>query len=386
MRRTDRRTSGRLDQVLNMVKQCYGNTPFEKIGEKLEIFLIEVKAAAETGSSNPGQVKAATHYVEGLLRILPKRFGERFYFDTLLIRNITDEWSKGPVKLPHTIIPSYGTSWGHRTVEMPSEVNEPRHCLEIVTFPFDDAPNDIDLLSYPWLYHELGHVLLSRHGERFCNSFEFELNKEINRLRLRSVADKGTAKDKARQIIVKILNFWLPNTNEKNWAFEVASDVIALWTCGPSFLAAFQDEVERDGVNPYEISKSHPPYELRARVLMEACKHLGWPEHLVAQDIISKWRRSSERKRIRANELAAYASPDIFRTCLSCSLATCKDLQLPMFDRTMITHTRESVSKGVLPELGADLLLVSRSLFTDQREIYDQWEHDIIRKFLDEFS
>ena len=34
--------------------------------------------------------------------------------------------------------------------------------LDLVDFPGDNDPDGIDLLGYPWLYHELGHLLLGR--------------------------------------------------------------------------------------------------------------------------------------------------------------------------------------------------------------------------------
>jgi hypothetical protein len=39
--------------------------------------------------------------------------------------------------------------------------------IDIIDFPGGDAPEGINLLTYPWLYHELGHLLLGQRGREF---------------------------------------------------------------------------------------------------------------------------------------------------------------------------------------------------------------------------
>ncbi|MBI4776961.1 MAG: hypothetical protein HY788_22735 [Deltaproteobacteria bacterium] len=375
----------RLDQTISKLKESYEGTPLIEVGHRLKDFLEETKAAIEAGSAQASQAKKAIDYVDSLIQILPSTFGDRFDLDAFLIQSVAKEWSTGTVRLPNTIIPNYGRQWGHNSVNMPSESLIEANAIDIIVFQGDNNLDDIDLLSYPWLCHELAHALLTRHGKKFGNDFTAELSKEVNRLHLRSLADRGATKDRAKKLVNNILNLWLPDPKEKNWTFELASDLIALWTCGPSFLSAFHDAVNRDGVDPYKISKGHPPYVVRARALVTASREVGWTsEYLQPLEMtMSKW---EHLKKSNANELAAYAASDIVRSCLSCSIAACRKLELPLYDSAGIKRTRETLAKGESPKIGTDLLTAAWALFNDQKDQYDTWERRTIQTLINDFK
>jgi hypothetical protein len=68
--------------------------------------------------------------------------------------------------------------------------------------------------------------------------------------------------------------------------YSRSMDVIALWTAGPAYLATFQDTLEDEELNPYQVGQSHPPYEVRANALIDASKRLGWED--AAQGLIKQ--------------------------------------------------------------------------------------------------
>jgi hypothetical protein len=109
------------------------------------------------------------------------------------------------------------------------------------------------LLLYPWLCHEVGHNILSRDHSAFRKSFETRLDKITKALQLLRVADRGSLQDKSQRIIDDILYMWQPAPDRDSWTHEMTIDIIAPWTCGPAYLAAFQDVVEKPGINPYKI-------------------------------------------------------------------------------------------------------------------------------------
>src|SRR5258708_27075845 len=89
-----------------------------------------------------------------------------------------------------------------------------------------------------WMCHELAHNLFYYNDTLFVDSFKKTLDDFLGTLRLRAIADQGSARSKSHAMIDRIAQFWEPALTHKNWAHEMAMDIVALWTCGPAFLAA----------------------------------------------------------------------------------------------------------------------------------------------------
>jgi len=381
LRRQNRPVHKRLDQVLDRVKRTYAESPLEEIGRKFESFIEQSKAAIEAGIARPGQEKATADYVEDGIQSLPRDFAERFFFDSMLIQETISDWNHGVAKLPHMIIPRYADTWGHQRVLMPPEDEDQVHLVDVILLPGRDSLDEIDLLSYPWLFHELGHTLLFRYDLDFISEFEVQLKARLNGLRLRSIADRGSTRDKSGKLIQTISNSWWPTPNQRNWAHEIAADIVALWTCGAAFLATFQDKIEQDSIKPYAISKNHPSYEVRALALVGASEMLGWQEHSIGiKEIIAKWSQISASRIGRNNQYIACTDPTIIEACMSCALASCEKLKLPRCSQEMVHQVRQISSMGEPPRFGAPLLLTAWLAHNENAEAFDQWEKQTIQK------
>jgi len=277
------------------------NSPLREIGEKLNQFLLLAKQSFEARRLDANSFAAASAHIAGLADRLPRSFGERFLFDSALIRGVGEDWG-ADVGLSHMIIPRHNSEWGHERVPMPSEDPNSAHVIELIHLPGQDRLSEVDLLSYPWVIHELGHYILTKHSDLFVPVFKAALEKVATKLRLASIADRGHSKARAQEMLNELFRFWSPSFDHRNWAHELTIDLISLWSCGPAYLACFHDVVERTDVNPYEVSETHPPYAVRSDALTKGAVQMGLArfagnlEHLPKTWQRSRWKSHRDSK------------------------------------------------------------------------------------------
>lgn len=276
MARRTRTNLDRISQGLTLVRRRFESSPLRAVYARLAADVSAVQEAFEAGTISAAQVDAFAMYINSVIELLPSTFGDRFTFDAQFVAALVDEHSQGAVKLSAMLVPKPSHSWGHQTVPMPATAGEPVHLIDVIHLPGEDSVEDIDLLAYPFLCHELGHNVLFRYGQEFCNSFEAVLGTFTNRVQQQNLAIRGQSRQVADATLAQIRQFWTPTADHYNWAHEIAVDVIALWTCGPSYLAALHDVMDDANLDPYQLGQSHPPYALRAQVLVQAAAALGW--------------------------------------------------------------------------------------------------------------
>ena len=387
MRRPNRRPPNRLQKSLKRVQEVYEDTPLSAVGVKLTEFLLGVQAAVAADSSKSAQIEVACNAVIGIIELLPQAFGSRFFFDSAMIQALTDQWSRGSVKLSNIIVPRPSGSeiWGHQRAVMPAEDKKNAHFVDIILFPEEYEIECIDLLSYPWLCHELGHLIFFQHGEDFTNAFEAKLEKEVNRLSLKAIADRGAAREKARKVIKEVRELWTPSPDHHNWAHELAIDVVALWACGPAYLAVFQDELSKPEIDPYQIDQNHPPYEVRASAMNITSKRLGWETHAtgltkaVSDNRKNKWR---DKKGDR-NRYTALVNSELINACISLALETCELLELPKCTSAHLDRVNDALRQGTTPDFGIELIWAAWAVEATQGEgAYDQWEKETLETLL----
>jgi hypothetical protein len=315
--------------------------------------------------------------------LLPASFGDRFIFDAQLIAALADEYSQGQVQLSAMLVPKPSHSWGHQTVPMPSQAGQRAHLIDVIHVPGDDSSDDIDLLAYPFLCHELGHNVLFRYGEAFTKSFETALTKFLNRMQQQNLAIRGQARQVADATVANIRQYWNPTHDHFNWAHETAVDVFALWTCGPAYLAALQDIMEDPNLDPYQLGQSHPPYALRAQLLVQAAGELGWAYYTgPLQQLLDAWPQSKWRDH-QTNLHVACANPDLTDGIISSARQTYANLALPQCTPSQITAMQQKLGDGLRPKLGIETII---SAWLKRAELpeadYDQWERNLVRDYL----
>ena len=228
-------------------------SPFQAIAERL---LEDIDFLAAIHSSlRPQTVDTFCRACKWALARLPhpSHLGPRFDFDAWMIRSISDEWEQGPASLSQMVIPCHGREWQHSSLHLPSLDPDAVPRIDLITFPGHDSLEDVRLLEYPWLCHELAHNLLFRHDHRFVECIRGQLSLFLTERRSRLVGLAETVKARVTELLQRLEALWDPTPDHRNWAHEIASDLIALWSCGPAFLAAYGDEIEKAGLDPFVL-------------------------------------------------------------------------------------------------------------------------------------
>lgn len=374
MARRTRTKNDRLDEVLAEVRTRFSGTPLTCVCDLLESDLLFAQGALRGGGMSPEDAERLALKVEGFIEHLPQSFDPRFLFDSVMIKAICEEWSQQGTYLSDLIIPSYSDNWGHLSVTYarPGGTSVP---VDLILFPGSRCLEGVNLLDYPFLCHELGHNALFKHDELFGPRFSPALDHFARSLQRRAMADRGAARQRAQSNVDEMCRLWGPSADHNNWSHEIAVDVIALWTCGPAYLATFQDILEAKGLDPYQIGQSHPPYEVRANALLTASDQLGWAYYTGGiRRQMDVW-RSSEWSRGRTNSYLSYASPDLVRDSVDAALAVCEALGLPGCTATLVGEVDGRIGEGGTPDFGTELLLAAW-LRRDQMEEgeFEEWE------------
>ncbi len=364
----------------------FSSSPLRQISQKLQQFLIHAKCSFEGRQLDAASFATLCAHIAGITDRLPQSFGDRFHFDSALIRGIGEDWG-GEVALSHMILPRYDSDWGHERLSMPSEDRTSAHMIELIHLPGQDRLSAVDLLSYPWIIHELGHYVLARHSDRFIPAFESELKKAAAKLRLGSIADRGQAKARADKMLDDLFKFWSPAYDQRNWAHELTIDLLSLWSCGPAYLACFQDVVERPDLNPYEVTEAHPPYAVRLDALLKGTAQMGLGSFsLSLQRLGDGWQRS-RWKNHRDNHFLALARSELVDACLSVAFSLCRELTIPQCTPSRLAKVTGSLDHYKADEIGLDLLLFAWFVCEKRgKDAFSQWEARVVEQLVKEIT
>lgn len=329
------------------------------------------------------EVLGLVQNVETSLTHIPQTCVEngRFFFDAALIQGSTEVWHGAGVAVSRMIVPKFGPEWAHAFLYLPSFDRDRMPRVDLVTLPGEDSLDDIFLADYPWLYHELGHILLDSHGEKVIDSFRTQMDTIVRARRIRSTADSAVNRTRAESMLKNMMEHWDPAYG--NWVAEVAADIISLWICGPAFLTAFRRILEREEPNPYLLNRSHPPYDVRVSALVLAASKLGWAEYTAPLAATSgKW-QSSCFAAARTNEYIAYTSIEIVQAAVSSSAAMCQALELPKCDTNSVAKVQETLRSYTL-DFGPDLVVAAWLMHENvAAETYESWQYATISTLLD---
>ena len=374
--------------VLQNEFSFFQNSPLKSLTKIISAELEFPLAAFNSKKINQEELISLAGEFDVIAKMLPRSFKHRFDFDSLMVEAIYDEWSQKQQRLSHPLIPHHEEEWKYKSVYIPitkksSEGDTKTPTVSIVYFPSGDDISKIDLLDYPFLCHELGHSLFFFDDKFFVDDFTKKLNKFLGTLRLRAIADHGNSKKKADKVIEEIDKSWKPLPTHQNWAHELAIDIIALWTCGPAYLAAFQDKLEENRSDIFYISQTHPPYEIRLEALVNTGFKLGWEtQSNELRNFLNSKRR--ERKRRSNNNLyVALTSEELVRSCVNSALKTCHHYNLPICDQRRIKFIERKIQNNQLLDYGTELIIgawIFRSRHSEQK--YISWEQNTINELL----
>lgn len=383
MARRNRDRYDQLARLLIQVQRRFDNSPLVDVGSLLAGTISEIQQAIQSESTSSDAAELLATYVTRVLESTPVTFGDRFTFDAQLIAALAAECSQGSARLSSMLVPKPSLTWGHESVPMPSTDRNSVHVINVIHVPGDDTLDDIDLLDYPFLCHELGHNILFRDGDAFITAFVQELDAVLASIQRQTFGIRGSSKQVADATSEQVRRYWTPTSNQYNWAHEIAVDVISLWLSGPAYLAALQDVMEADDLNPYQLGQSHPPYDIRATALIDAAGRLGWAYYTGAiQNLLDRWSSTGPADE-RTNLHVACANPRLLSGAISSAIQTCEALSLPCCTPARIASVEDRERQGEPLEFGTDVILaawLTRSRSTDAA--YEEWERAIIGRLL----
>jgi len=254
------------------------DTPLKPIGDLL-VDAIRTSSVEQ----KPDSIEPVLDYVISILNRFPE-LTKRFYFDASLIQSISDTWSQGKIKCSKMIIPSYRNSWAHEIVRMPYigkkgelTISTKFQTIDLIYIRKKYKNEQSNLLDYPWLFHEMGHYLIARHGRPLFDSLIPVIEERTNTLELRALADRDVARVRAKDTIDEIRKMWSPISEFSLWIHEIAIDTIGLWSCGPAYINSYH--ADHEDSDPFIIRTDHPPVAIRTYALIESAKKLGWSEY-----------------------------------------------------------------------------------------------------------
>ena len=257
---------------------------------------------------------------------------------------------------------------------MPSE-NESAHMIDLILLPKQDRLEDVDLLAYPLLVHEMNHYLLLRYESFFIPFFMAALKGVAASMRLGAISDRGSARIRANSKVDDLLRFWTPRPDQKNWGHEIAVDVVSLWMTGPAYLACFQDVVDTPDLNPYEITPTHPPYAVRAAALINVAHEIGLkPYSSTLETFVEQWRDSQWTKK-RDNRYLFLARADLIEACTKTAIDFCKSVGIEPCTIRRIQDLEASLHNFRADDIGIDTLIYTWLKFEREKEsAYGSWE------------
>ena len=135
--------------------QAVANSPLNAIAALLQPLLDLAVRSRDSGDMPDQELQKLLLYTTHVLKRLPQLFGPRFGFDAVQIAAITGDLGRD--RFSGMLIPRYEQDWGHESVMMPAE-NEKSHVIDFILMPGQDRLRDVDLLTYPWLGHEIGRA------------------------------------------------------------------------------------------------------------------------------------------------------------------------------------------------------------------------------------
>jgi hypothetical protein len=235
------------------------------------------------------------------------------------------------------------------------------------------------LLNYPWICHELGHHLLSlpKHQQMLFDKFHPHLEELVSKLKRMSISDRGLARIKSQAMIDEIDAKW----RDSKWVEELAIDVIALWTCGPAYLAAFEDAHENTD-DPFIIESNHPPVKLRTYALLHAARKLRWNKYLSGlKQIHNSWHRIPPSI---GNQYRLLHNHELVTQCVDAALAYCKSSRIPRLKLEDLNKIRLNLDLQNNFSNGIELIVAAWLVHYENEKYYDDWEEQTFNKLTDD--
>ncbi len=318
--------------------------------------------------------------------LLPSRPGDRFALDSWIIQDLLESWSTGPVKLPHTILPLYGNEWMWQRLPWIEQADRSGHRIYAITLKGREQLSSVRLLDYPWLCHELGHGLFTKCPTEVLEEYANAVEQHCKPLLRKTFADSSDVRALTKGHIARLRQCWLPRGDQQSWIHELAVDIVALWSCGPAFLAAMTDATDSLQLDPFVIESAHPPYALRILTLAEGAKALGWEEE--ATPLVEMSGRWESRKAVlpNYNHFVALTPRELTEEALRWTLRACRTWNIPRCNRETLQTIADRRRKKLPVDSAVELIASAALLFEQDPQAYPAWESTTVRLLCSELN
>lgn len=369
------------DELISAIRRQFGESPLAVVGHELE------RALHQSPPGDDGRVIAL---IEQILTLLPQSYGKRFALDAYLIHSLVQDWSSDALTLSGMVVPCYGgDDWAYARLPMPSLSNDRTHVIEAILSPGQDKLEDVSLLTYPWLYHELGHLVLSQVESPFIDDFTTRFDAFIDGLNSRAedvLAQAGLirpldyelARRELEALVERVQSYWEPTPKQADWAHELAADAIALWTCGPAFIATLADHIGDATLTAHPLDHDHPSHDVRRLALVAAARALGWDQHITP--LASPPGQPDQSGPVPRRPPRVHVINDkLIRHVLLAAFATCRSLRLPRCTPDDLDSLQTRPNPNPHSSFGIALFLAARLYYQQHgRSAYEGWERKTV--------
>lgn len=338
-------------------------------------------------SIEPGiQDEAELAQLLQLVSLFPKADSDAFWFDVTLLQQITNDWRSQNLPLSSNIIPVYQQGWSYTLGRVGALATALARLgqdpdLHFITFNRSEEAITPYLLDYGWLHHELAHRAMRLVENPFVTAFTEVREAFLLQFELAHLSFRDRARSSADATLQALTIYWGLTADHKNWACEIAMDVIALYTCGPAYLTAFLADTSNT-TNAYSIVKSHPPLFYRVKALVRTAESLGWASYTKGlADLLLKFQGGSTSP-VLANVAASYAPDALVQGVIEAALGYCEALSLPRFTRERLDKIRNALAKDELLQ-GTDLVVAAWLVEVDSPDAYNAWEQRTFQRFIE---
>lgn len=324
-----------------------------------------------------------------LVYLFPKADSDAFWFDVMLMQQITNDWRSQNLPLSPNIIPVYQQGWSYTLgrVEVLATAlanlgQDP--ALHFITFNRSEEAITPYLLDYSWLHHELAHHAMRLVENPFISAFTEVREAFLLQFELAHLSFRNRARSSADETLQALTIYWELIADHKNWACEIAMDVIALYTCGPVYLTAFVADTSNTA-DAFSIIKSHPPPFYRVKALIRTAESIGWASHTKGlTDLLLRFEGGSTSAAL-ANVAASYAPNELVQGVIEAALKYCEALPLPRFTHERLDKIRSALAKDELLQ-GTDLIVAAWLVEVDSPDAYNAWEQRTFQRFIEAYT
>jgi hypothetical protein len=340
-----------------------------------------IRRAASLPPANTDAISGYSRWLDYIAKLVSKDPTDRFFVDAWLVNDIAQTLSTD-VQLSKAIVPFYLGEWFYFVPPQPFDSLALNETIYGVSFPGEQKIQDLQLLRYPWLLHEIGHHYLDRSCYGPLQSVDQHVTEYITKQRRRLHSASPEVRQLIESRVATHRKLWAPTINRQNWSVEVFADVLSVWLCGPAFLAAFEEDMAKAKAKPFEINETHPPAYLRVNLIVEIAEKLGWDEYLEGlRALLREWKLNTP-----SADYALFCDLEFSSKVSAAAVAACKSSQLPVCDSAMICRIRELVATARSPQTAVDVIVGAWLKEREFPEEFLEWESSALRLLADELQ